>query len=214
MKIEIKNVSKEFKNEIVLKDINLELNSNHIYGFTGPNGCGKSVLLKLICSFYQPTTGEILINGKNYNTSKDFPEMLRALIEKPSFLPNLTGYENLELLANIQKKITSETIVDYMKLVNLYEEKDKLYHKYSLGMKQKLGVISVLMEDPNIIILDEPFNGIEDKTKELLIKELKKIKKDKIIIVTSHIKEEIAKVCDETYSFEDGKIRKNGKRKI
>ncbi len=99
-----------------------------------------------------------------------------------------------------------------MKLVNLYEQKDKLYHKYSLGMKQKLGVISVLMENPDIIILDEPFNGIEDKTKEILISELKKIKNKKIIIITSHIKEEINKVCDEIYSFENGKIIINEKK--
>ena len=190
MKIEVKNVSKSFKNENVLNDVNLEFRSGKIYGLVGYNGSGKSVLLKMICAFYKPTTGEILINNKNYNKLEDFPNEIRAFIEKPSFLPNLTGYENLKLLAN------------------LYKEKDKQFSKYSLGMKQKLAIASVLMENPEIMIFDEPFNGIDENSKSNLFEILKNLKKNKIIIVSSHIKEEIVSLCDIVYNFDSGKVKK------
>ena len=208
MKITIKNLSKELKGSLVLSDINLNLSSKKIYGFVGPNGSGKSVLLKIICSFYVPTSGEVLIDGINYNDGNNFPPDLRALIEKPSFIPDISGFENLKLLANIQHLINDQKIYDTLKLVNLYEEKDKKFHKYSMGMKQKLGIASVLMEDPKIMILDEPFNGIDDESKAKLFDHLIKIKNNKIIIISSHIFEEIKKVCDEVYYFENGTCKK------
>ncbi len=208
MKIEVKNVSKSFKNENVLNDVNLEFRSGKIYGLVGYNGSGKSVLLKMICAFYKPTTGEILINNKNYNKLEDFPNEIRAFIEKPSFLPNLTGYENLKLLANIQKKISDNEIFESLKQVNLYKEKDKQFSKYSLGMKQKLAIASVLMENPEIMIFDEPFNGIDENSKSNLFEILKNLKKNKIIIVSSHIKEEIVSLCDIVYNFDSGKVKK------
>lgn len=208
MKIEIKNLTKSFKDTTILDNVNITFNEGKIYGLVGPNGSGKSVLLKVICSFYMPTKGEVLINNINYNNGKDFPTNLRALIEKPSFLPDLTGYENLKLLADIQKKATEEDILNTLKSVNLIDEKDKKYHKYSMGMKQKLGIASVLMENPQIMILDEPFNGIEENTKNKLVNILSSLKKDKIIIVSSHIKEEIESLCDEVFYFENGKCIK------
>ncbi len=208
MEIIVNNLSKQFKDTLVLKDINLKLKEGKIYGFVGPNGSGKSVLLKIICAFYIPTCGEVLINGVNYNNGNDFPPNLRAFIEKPSFLPDISGFENLKLLANIQNLIDEDQINNTLKLVNLYDDKDKKFHEYSMGMKQKLGVASVLMEDPKIMILDEPFNGIDDKSKEKLFDYLLKIKKNKIIIISSHIFEEIQKVCDEVYYFDNGTCKK------
>lgn len=213
MKIEIKNVTKKFKNNIVLNDINLTFESGHIYGLIGRNGSGKSVLLKMICAFYEPTSGEILFDGVNVIKNHDFPKDTRALIENPSFLGDLTGYENLKILADIQKKIGEKEILDSLEIVNLKEEKDKKYSEYSLGMKQKLGLAQVFMEDPKIMILDEPFNGVENKTAEKLRDYLKEEKKkDKIIIIATHIKDDIEKLADEVYEFDAGNIIKNKKQ--
>ena len=171
MKLEIKNLSKKFKEVYVLKDINLTFESGKIYGFTGRNGSGKSVLLKIICGFYTPTSGEVLLDNYNYIVNNDFPKSTRCLIEKPNFLPDLTGYENLKLLASIENKIGDKEIMDTIEKLNLKEEINKKYSKYSLGTKQKLGIAQVLMEDPELIVLDEPLNGIENDT----AKEVRKI---------------------------------------
>ena len=175
MKLEIKNLSKKFKDVYVLKDINLTFESGKIYGFTGRNGSGKSVLLKIICGFYTPTSGEVLLDNYNYILNNDFPKSTRCLIEKPNFLPDLTGYENLKLLASIENKIGNKEIMDTIEKLNLKEEINKKYSKYSLGTKQKLGIAQVLMEDPKLIVLDEPLNGIENET----AKEVRKILNEK-----------------------------------
>ncbi|MDO5394163.1 MAG: ATP-binding cassette domain-containing protein [Mycoplasmatota bacterium] len=206
MRIEVKNISKSFKDNEVIKDISISFTENKIYGIFGRNGTGKSVFLKLICGFYIPDSGEIKIDGINYNLCNDFPKDLRALIEKPSFFPELTGYENLKLLADIQRKIDDKQIREALDIVNLTEDMDKKYHKYSLGMKQKLGIAQVIMENPKIMILDEPFNGIEEETVKKLIMYFKRIKKDKIIIICSHIKEDLYDISDKIYKFSAGQI--------
>ena len=207
MKIEIKNLSKDFKKANILNSINLTLESGTIYGLIGRNGTGKSVFLKTLCGFYYPSSGEILFDGKNYSANNLYPDNLRALIEKPSFMPNLTGYENLELLASIQNKIGKSEIEETLKKVNLFEEKDKKYSKYSLGMKQKLGIAQVLMENPEIIILDEPFNAIEEETsnkiKNILLEEKSK---GKFIILSSHIKDDINSLADIILTMNNGTI--------
>lgn len=206
MKITINNLTKKFKDEIVLNNINMTLESGNIYGIIGQNGSGKSVLLKIICAFYIPSQGEVLIDNINYCNGKSFPKNLRALIEKNAFLPDISGFNNLKLLAKIENKITDEEINESLKIVNLYEEKDKMFSKYSMGMKQKLGIASALMEAPEIIILDEPFNGIDEESKEKITNELIKIKNNKIIIITSHIKDEITSLCDHVFEMKNGKI--------
>ena len=209
MKIEIKHVSKNFKDTKVLDDISMTLESGHIYGFIGHNGSGKTVLLKLICAFLEPTTGEILFDGKNMIKENCFPPSTRALIERPNFLGELTGKENLELLARIQNKIGEKEIEKTLDKVGLKEVKDKLYYKYSLGMKQKLGIAQVLMEEPEIMILDEPLNDLDDESAEnirnILLEEKQK---GKLIILATHIKEDIKTLCDEIYKFNDGIVTK------
>ncbi len=209
MKIEVKNLNKSFNKIEVLKDINITFESGKIYGLIGRNGSGKSVFLKLLCSFYKPTSGKILYDGIDISGNNTFPKDTRALIEKPCFLPDLTGLENLILLADIQKKIGTNEIYKTLKDLNLYEEKDKKYSTYSLGTKQKLGLAQVLMENPKVIILDEPLNGIENKTAEKFREIIKKEKeKGKLIIIASHIKEDIDTLADITYEVDDGKIIK------
>lgn len=209
MRIEVKHVTKKFKDEVVIDDISLVLEPGTIYGFIGRNGSGKSVFLKLLCALYEPTKGEILLDGVNIIQKKLFPPKTGALIEKPTFLPDLTGLENLKMLTSIQNKISEETIFEMLKKVDLYDAKDKKYKKYSLGMKQKLGVIQALMEDPELIILDEPFNGVEESTvvkmRKLLLEEKKK---GKLIIIATHIKEDISELADIVYHFEQGKMIK------
>ena len=166
-------------------------------------------MLKIICGIYAPTTGEVLFDGKNYNYNNMFVPNLRALIEKPSFFPELTGFENLKLLAKIQNKINDEQILNAFKIVNLFEEKDKKYSEYSLGMKQKLGIAQVIMEDPQVLILDEPFNGIEEESvKKIIDYLLSEKKKNKIIIISSHIKEDLEKMADKIYYFDNGTVKK------
>lgn len=206
MKIELRNITKKFDKVEVIKNTNIVFEEGHIYGLYGRNGSGKSVLMKLICGFYIPTTGEILYNDKNINMEKEYPENLRAVIEKPTFFSDLTGYENLKLLAKIQNKITDKEILETLDLVNLTNEKDKKYSKYSLGMKQKLAIAQALMENPKILILDEPFNGIEDASVEKISNYLKS-QKDKLIIFSTHIKEDLNNLADIIYRIDEGTIK-------
>lgn len=211
MNIEVKNITKKFKENIIIDDVTIAFKENNVYGLYGRNGTGKSVFLKLLCGFYEPTSGEILINGKNYHNCTEFPPNLRALIEKPNFFPDLTGFENLQMLASIQNKISDKEIDDALKIVNLTSEKHKKYSEYSLGMKQKLGIAQAIMENPDIIILDEPFNGIEESTIKEVIKYLRRIKKNKIIILSTHIKDDLNAVADKIYNFDAGKINEINK---
>lgn len=209
MQIIVKDVSKKFKKVTVLNNVNMTFESGKIYGLVGRNGSGKSVFLKILCSFYKPTTGEVLFDNVNYSSNNSFPKNTRALIEKPTFFPDLTGFENLKLLANIQNKISDDEINKSLELVNLINEKDKKYKEYSLGMKQKLGIAQVLMENPDVMIFDELFNGIEDNTVDKIRNILLELKnQNKIIIVTSHIKEDIDILSDEVYKFDNGSVEK------
>ena len=208
MVIKVKKVSKKFKNNLILDDINIEFTDGKIYGLIGKNGSGKSVLLKMICGFYEPTKGEILFDEENIIKEKKFPPNTRSLIEKPNFIPYLTGFENLKALANIQKIIDEKKIIETLKDVNL-ENDNKKYSEYSLGMKQKLGIAQVLMENPKVIILDEPFNGVDDETtlkiRNLLLKEKSN---GKIIIIATHIKEDIEILADEVYKYNNTKLER------
>lgn len=209
MKIEVKNLRKEFNKVSILNGINITFEEGKIYGLVGRNGSGKSVFLKLLCAFYYPTSGEILFDNKNIIKENLLPPSTRALIERPSFLGELSGFENLKLLASIQNQITDKEILNTLEKVKLTLDKDKKFKYYSLGMKQKLAIAQVLMEDPKVIILDEPFNGIEDATADSLRKILKEeVKKGKIIIIATHIKDDIESLADVLYKFDEGMIKK------
>ena len=212
MKIKIKDLSKKFNNDVVFSNLNIEFESGKIYGIVGRNGSGKSVLLKMIAGIYLEDSGEILFNNINYNKEKKFPENVGIVIESPAFISDLTGFDNLKLLASLQKKVNDEEILNTMRIVNLEQDKDKKYGKYSLGMKQKLSLAQAFMENPNIILLDEPFNGIDRQSVVKVKDYLKKMRNnDKLIIITTHISDDIENFADKVLYLEDGSFYEKSK---
>ena len=161
--IKIEKVSKTFRSENVLKEINLELKKGHIYGIVGKNGSGKTVLFKLIAGYLKPTTGSIYVMNKKIGVDVDFPESMGLIIETPGFLSGYTAFQNLEYLAGIKHVIGKEEILEAIKRVGLDPTSRKKVGKYSLGMRQRLGIAQAIMEKPEVILLDEPRNGLDKK---------------------------------------------------
>lgn len=207
MEIKLENVSKRFKNENVLNGISYSFESGKIYSIVGRNGSGKSVLLKIIAGLYLQDKGNVLFDNKNYNMINEIPDNLGIVIEQPSFINDLTGLENLKLLASIRNVATERDIVESLEIVNLKDDMNKKYSKYSLGMRQKLSIAQAIMEQQKVILLDEPFNGI-DRQSVVAIKEyLKKVKNDdKLIIITTHIMDDVVDLSDVMLYIEDGML--------
>lgn len=207
MEIKLENVSKRFKNENVLKGISYSFESGKIYSIVGRNGSGKSVLLKIIAGLYLQDKGNVLFDNKNYNMINEIPNNLGIVIEQPSFINDLTGLENLKLLASIRNVAAERDIVESLEIVNLKDDMNKKYSKYSLGMRQKLSIAQAIMEQQKVILLDEPFNGI-DRQSVVAIKEyLKKVKnEDKLIIITTHIMDDVVDLSDVMLYIEDGML--------
>lgn len=205
--IKVEHLSKSFKNEQVLSDINLEMSEGHIYGIIGRNGSGKSVLFKLICGFLFPDEGSVTINGKVIGKDRDFPEDFGALIETPGFLWYQSGISNLNYLASIKNQITKQEVADTMRLVGLDPTSRKRVGKYSLGMKQRLGIAQAIMEHPRFIILDEPMNGLDESgIRDMRQLFLKLRDEGCLVILASHNKEDIGILCDEVYQISNGRI--------
>ncbi len=207
MEIKLENVSKRFKNENVLNGISYSFESGKIYSIVGRNGSGKSVLLKIIAGLYLQDKGNVLFDNKNYNMINEIPDNLGIVIEQPSFINDLTGVENLKLLASIRNVATERDIVESLEIVNLKDDMNKKYSKYSLGMRQKLSIAQAIMEQQKVILLDEPFNGI-DRQSVVAIKEyLKRVKnEDKLIIITTHIMDDVVDLSDVMLYIEDGML--------
>ena len=207
MEIKLENVSKRFKNENVLNGISYSFESGKIYSIVGRNGSGKSVLLKIIAGLYLQDKGNVLFDNKNYNMINEIPDNLGIVIEQPSFINDLTGLENLKLLASIRNVATERDIVESLEIVNLKDDMNKKYSKYSLGMRQKLSIAQAIMEQQKVILLDEPFNGI-DRQSVVAIKEyLKRVKnEDKLIIITTHIMDDVVDLSDVMLNIEDGML--------
>lgn len=207
--IEIKNVTKKYKTATVLKDVTVSFERGKIHGLIGRNGSGKTMLMKCICGFVPVTSGEIIVNGKKIGKDIDVPESLGAIIETPGFLYNYSGYNNLRFLASINKKIGKKEICEAIKMVGLNPESRKHVGKYSLGMKQRLGLAQALMENPDILLLDEPMNGL-DKHGVAEMRELfKKLTNEgKTIIMANHSAEDIDMLCDTVSEMDLGVLER------
>lgn len=205
--IKIENVSKKIKSNMILKNIDMELTSGHIYGFRGKNGCGKTMLMRCICGLIIPTEGKIIINGKELHKDIKIPESIGALIENPAFLPQYTGFKNLKMLASLKGKISDEEVKLAIKRAGLDPDDKRIYKKYSLGMKQKLGIANAIMGEPDIIVLDEPINALDEISVENVKKVFLELKeKGKLIIAACHDREELEYLCDIIYELKDGEI--------
>ena len=203
--ISVKNLSKDFGQERVLHSVTRDFEKGKIHGIVGNNGSGKTVLMKCICGFLIPTEGEVIVNGKRVGKDVDFPPGLGLIIETPGFLPNMTGVKNLEILASLNKKIGLEEIAAAIRRVGLDPLMKKPVGKYSLGMRQRLGIAQAIMENPSLLILDEPLNGLDKHgVREMrdLIKGLKK--QGKTILLASHNQGDIDELCDTVCEMDAG----------
>lgn len=207
--IEVKNVYKSFKNIEVLHDVSLQADKGSICGIIGRNGSGKTVLFKCICGFLQTDRGEIQIEGKAVGRDKSTLSNLGIIIESPGFLRHYSGYKNLEFLMGLNGKADREKINAVLDLVGLAEQKNKKVGKYSMGMRQRLGIAQAIMEEQNILILDEPMNGLDNQGVEDIRKLLLKLKeKGTAILLASHNQEDIRQLCDFVYEMDSGRIQR------
>lgn len=205
VKIVVKDAAKSFKNQEVLKGISVEFTPGHIYGIVGYNGSGKTVFLKCICGLLTLDTGEILVNDRKMKKDMDMIQDAGIIIEEPAFLKNYSGYRNLEFLYMIRNKNDKKYIKDILDKLGLDSSSHKKVGHYSLGMKQRLAIAQAIMEDPAVLILDEPMNGLDKKgVAEIRKLFLEKKAEGKTILLASHNREDIDILCDEVYELDEG----------
>lgn len=210
--IEFNEVSKSFKDEQVLKNINFSLEKGKIYGFVGRNGSGKTVIFKLLTGLLRPTEGAIYLDGKNITKAKTFPESIGVLIETPGFIPHYSGMKNLKILNGLTKKKASlEEVRESMELVGLDPDNKKHVKTYSLGMRQKLGIAQAIMNKPSILILDEPMNGLDEESVKKMREFFNYLRSEHevTILLASHNKEDIHALCDDLFYIKDGTLTKS-----
>lgn len=203
--IVVDNIILIIKNAEILKSVNVEFEKGKIHGLIGRNGSGKTMLMKCICGFVKPTSGTIFVDGKQIGKDCDFPDNVGIIIETPGFIPYYSGYKNLKLLADLNRKIGSDKIKETMQKVGLDPELKRHVKKYSLGMRQRLGLAQAIMENPDILILDEPMNGLDKDGVADMRKYLLELKKQgKTILIASHSSEDIEILCDTVCEMDKG----------
>jgi ABC-2 type transport system ATP-binding protein len=206
--IEVKDVTKNVKGKNLIQNITFQVKKGSIIGIIGRNGSGKTVLMKCICGFMKPSSGKIIVNGKQVGENAKLASNMGILIENPGFLSNYSGYRNLKFLADIERKIGKKEIREYMKLVGLDPDNRKPVKHYSLGMRQRLAIAQSIMEEQDIVILDEPMNGLDNMGVNDMRQLFLKLKEQgKTILLTSHMKEDIDILCDEVYMMEAGNLK-------
>lgn len=204
--IELKNVSKKVKNDYLLNNISLEIEKGTINGFVGENGSGKTMLFRALLGFIK-TDGEIKINGQKINLNSEMPVNVGTIIEMPGFINSYTGLKNLEYLAAIKNLVTREQIIDAMKVFGMEKYKDTKVKKYSLGMRQKLAIIQSYMEGQDLLVLDEPTNGLDDEAVKIFKQKMQKLASEgKTILIASHDKEVINDLADKIYRVKNGAV--------
>lgn len=207
--VEMKHVTKRYGKIEVLKDVSLTCKAGKIYGLIGRNGSGKTVLLKSICGFVLPTSGEVRVQGQLVGKDVDFPTDIGFIIESSGFLARESGLQNLMHLASIRGKASAEDVRQSMYTVGLDPDLRKPVGKYSMGMRQRLGIAQAIMENPNILILDEPMNGLDNQGVTDIRQVLKQLKASgKTILIASHFQEDIDLLCDEVYEMDAGIIKR------
>ncbi|VJD00056.1 ABC transporter ATP-binding protein [Streptococcus pneumoniae] len=201
----LKNIELKLKKTCVFQNLNFSCKQGEIIGITGANGSGKSVLFKLIAGLYSPSYGEVLINGENIVPERKIPANLGALIEEPGFINYYSGFKNLQYLVSIRGVVGNQEINDTLKIVGLYEQKDQKVKTYSLGMRKKLGIAQAIMENPSILLLDEPMNALDKSSVENMRTLFRKLSSEKgtTILIASHSEEDIRILCDKVYAIED-----------
>lgn len=203
--IEVCGVNKYFGEEHVLKDVSHTFEKGKIHGIVGNNGSGKTVLMKCVCGFLKPDSGVIYVNHKQVGKETDFPEDIGIIIETPGFLPHLSGVQNLKILASLQKKANALTIRTVLEQVGLDLDMKKPVGKYSLGMRQRLGFAQALMEDPSLLILDEPLNGLDKHGVVHIRNVIKGLRAEgKTVILASHNQVDIDELCDTVCEMDAG----------
>lgn len=209
MHIQVRNASKIINGVTILQNIDLDLQGGSVYGLQGPNGSGKTMLMRLIAGLIRPTSGSVVIDGKTLGEEIDFPPSMGLLIENPAFLPNYTGFQNLKLLVDIQRKTSYEEIYRSLSKVGLNPEDKRKYRKYSLGMKQRLGIAAAIMEKPDLILLDEPTNAL-DEIGTVQICKLIQAERNRgaLIILASHDSTVVRSMADEIYSINEGVLQR------
>lgn len=207
--IEIKNVNLTLQKNEILKSVSVNFERGKIHGLIGRNGSGKTMLMKCICGFVKPTSGEIFVDKKRIGKDCDFPESTGIIIETPGFIPYYSGYKNLKLLADLRGKITKDDIKNTMRQVGLDPDLKQHVRKYSLGMRQRLGLAQAIMENPDLLILDEPMNGLDKEGVADMRKYLLDLKaQGKTILIASHSAEDIDVLCDTVYEMDKGKLER------
>ncbi|MDE7334208.1 MAG: ATP-binding cassette domain-containing protein [Lachnospiraceae bacterium] len=207
--IKVDNVTKKFGADTVLSNISIEFAKGKIYGIIGRNGSGKTVLFKTMIGFLKPTSGRVIVDGKEIGKDMDFADNIGIIIETPGFLSRFNGYKNLEYLASIRNTIKKKQIQESMERVGLDPKSKKKVGKYSLGMRQRLAIAQAIMENPDILILDEPMNGLDNQGVEDIRKILLDLRNEgKTVILASHNKEDIEVLCDEVYEMDQSHIYK------
>lgn len=208
--IEIKDLSLTIKKTEILKHINITFEKGKIHGLIGRNGSGKTMLMKCICGFVRPTEGTVHVNGKQIGKDCDFPESVGIIIETPGFIPYYSGYKNLKLLADLNKKINGAQIKETMRQVGLDPDLKRHVRKYSLGMRQRLGLAQAIMENPDLLILDEPMNGLDKEGVADMREYLLKLKEQgKTILLASHSAEDISVLCDTVCEMDKGVLTRH-----
>lgn len=206
--IEIRNLSKKFMINYVLKDVSYKFDNGKIYGIKGRNGTGKTVLLKCICGLTRISSGEVDYNGKILNKDFSILPSIGVIIENAIFWKEKTGYETLEFLGSIKRKISKEKIIEVLDKVGLGEAKNIRIRKYSLGMRQRLAIAQAIMEEPDVLLLDEPTNSLDDEGVEMFKKVmLEERKRGTTILIVSHVMDDIVEICDEQLILVDKKLK-------
>lgn len=205
--IVLEHVTKRIHKNIVLRDIDMTFQEGIVYGLRGYNGSGKTMLLRIISGLIRPTNGRICIDGQILGKDMDFPSSMGVLIENPAFLDDFSGKENLEMIMSINKVIDENRLMGCLNEVGLTQSKDLKYKKYSLGMKQRLGIAAVFMEKPKLILLDEPTNALDEEGIQMLEKLINEMRdNNRIIIIASHEKDFLNKIADIVYLMDKGSI--------